>query len=148
MMTMTEKQIARFWAKVNVLGPDDCWEWQAYLNRGYGTFTIENINFNAHRIAYELTYGPIPEGLLCCHSCDNRACVNPKHLFLGTYQDNMDDMAFKGRNKRKLSEKQVHDIRRLYALEDHMTQRELGKLFKVTHVTILKIVNRIKWKHI
>jgi hypothetical protein len=145
---MTAKQIARFWAKVNVLGPDDCWEWQAYLNGGYGTFTIENINFNAHRVSWELAYGPIPEGLLCCHRCDNRACVNPKHLFLGTYQDNMDDMAFKGRNNRKLSEEQVLDIRRLYSLKDHMTQRELGKLFKVTHVTILKVVNRIKWKHI
>jgi hypothetical protein len=93
----------RFWAKVDVRGPDECWEWQAHRDpRGYGTFRIGNAREEtkprwAHRLAWELTNGPIPDGLCACHRCDNPPCCNPGHLFIGTRGDNNRDAAAKGR---------------------------------------------------
>jgi hypothetical protein len=86
----------RFWSKVDVCGPDECWEWTAYrLPAGYGTFGRPTTT--THRIAWQLTNGPIPEGMFVCHKCDNPPCVNPAHLFVGTQQDNLRDMWSKGR---------------------------------------------------
>jgi predicted XRE-type DNA-binding protein len=157
---LSEEQIARFWAKVNILGPDDCWEWTASIKKkgyGYGQFNLNGRMTKVHRVAWELTHGPIPEGLCCCHICDNKKCVNPKHLFLGTQQDNIDDMVTKGRNFKpigtknntvKLTEEQVIEIRRLYALENHMFQREIALLFGVSQGLIGLIVNGKRWGHI
>lgn len=96
---------ARFWSKVRVLDSDQaCWLWTASLTtRGYGQFTWaarfgRTAPVGAHRVAYELTHGiEIPQGQEILHSCDNRACVNPKHLSLGTHTDNMRDASQKGR---------------------------------------------------
>lgn len=86
----------RFWPKVQK--SDGCWLWiGAKFANGYGEFRIGNRNALAHRVGYELTYGPIPDGLFLCHTCDVRACVRPTHFFLGTARDNGQDASTKGR---------------------------------------------------
>jgi hypothetical protein len=94
---MTTEQIERFERNFFINVWNGCFEWIACLDgRGYGTFWT-NRGCGAHRIAFELYCGPIPSGLWVLHHCDNRKCVNPSHLFLGTQFDNMRDMVRKGR---------------------------------------------------
>lgn len=95
---MARPLVSRFWEKVSKRGPiimdSSCWEWTAYrLPHGYGLFDRRL----AHRISWELSRGPIPEGLCVCHKCDHPPCVNPDHLFVGTMADNMRDRSTKGR---------------------------------------------------
>lgn len=88
----------RFWAKVNRLGPDDCWEWLAGKDKdGYGKFSIQGKSHRSHRVVYSWYYGVDLNIELVCHTCDNPSCVNPLHLFLGSPQDNMSDKVCKGR---------------------------------------------------
>jgi hypothetical protein len=118
----------RLWSRVN--RTDRCWEWTgALMQTGYGAIRIGNRTRTTHRVAWELTYGAIPDGMFVCHRCDNRRCCNPSHLFLGTNQDNMRDASAKGRLKGigrptlrgerhhqcRLTDKQVVVIRQLWA---------------------------------
>jgi len=95
---ITDEKKTLFWDKVDIRGPDDCWEWTAFRNpKGYGMFKVRpGDGYLAHRISYFLEHGHNP-GAYCLHSCDNPPCCNPKHTFSGTQQDNMDDMRSKGR---------------------------------------------------
>lgn len=88
-----------FWAKVIVRGDDECWEWTACKDEcGYGVKIMQRRKYKAHRLSWILhNHQEIPFGLYACHKCDNPSCVNPKHIFLGTQKDNMDDMYRKGR---------------------------------------------------
>jgi hypothetical protein len=89
----------RFWEKVKKLGDDDCWEWQAARNaKGYGRLTSgRGVHLKAHRVAFVLFGGVIPDNLFVLHTCDNPSCCNPGHLFVGTPKDNMVDKIKKGR---------------------------------------------------
>lgn len=123
-----------------------CWIWKgAQAGGGYGTFFFEGKQVPAHRRSWEIQNGPVPKGLWVLHKCDVRACVNPDHLFLGTRQDNMDDMKAKGRQSRKpsrgrqiLFEEDIIKIRHLYSRG--MLQREIGNLFGVGQAQISKIL--------
>lgn len=87
----------RFWAKVNVT--DECWLWTAQINQnGYGMFSVKGLPVRAHRFAYELLVGPIPDGMVVRHACDVPSCVNPSHLLVGTQADNLRDMRQRGRD--------------------------------------------------
>lgn len=147
----------RFWSHVEILGPDDCWLWQAAVVKDYGKFKADDRKMLAsHRIAYELTYGPIPDGLLVCHECDTPLCCNPKHLFAGTPKDNTQDMVKKGRKgdakgelhgRHILTEQQVLEIRELYA-QGGVTHADLAQRFGVGNAAIHHVVSGDKWTHV
>ena len=102
----------RFWSKVDIKGPDDCWEWQAGKHRqGYGVFKFDGKPQLAHRISWLLANTEIPEGMVVMHTCDNTPCVNPNHLCLGTQKDNVQDMKAKkrGNNQKKTHCPQEHE---------------------------------------
>lgn len=147
----------RFWEKVSIAGPNDCWLWSAsaYLN-GYGQFWTGSNLTPAHRYAYFLVHGPIPPKMVVLHSCDNPRCCNPAHLSLGTQQDNVDDMLRKGRNNQAKGEKQrnakfttekIRQIREMYATGNY-SQSELARQFNVSKPNIRSIVLRLTWKHV
>jgi hypothetical protein len=108
----------------------------------------------AHRISWILHYGPIPDGLIVLHKCDIPKCVNPDHLFLGTGQDNMDDMVSKGRSLKgekspmhKLTEEEVLEIRSLYQ-SGEFSQGRLASMYRVNQTNIGFIIRRKSWRHI
>ena len=128
---------ARFWSKV-LLG-SGCWEWQGSFRNSYGQIRWENGKFlYAHRLSWILNNGPIPKGLLVLHRCDNRKCVRPDHLFLGTHQENMDDMIAKDRQAKSdgqgqpitLTEDQVMEIRVMR--QQGAVYREITKKFGIS----------------
>ena len=160
--TTTTPEI-RFWPKVDKSG--DCWLWTACLDRkGYGRFGMPERGWiAAHRYAYILANGPIPDGLHVLHRCDNRRCVNPDHLWLGTNADNVADRVAKGRTSRNhvTPEQQVrgerHGMVRLReadviaireAVANGVRQCELAARYDVSRPTINLIVKRKNWRHV
>lgn len=147
----------RFWDKVKKGSESECWLWIAGDNgEGYGRFRHGRKKVAAHRFSWELVHGPINDESFVLHKCDNPACVNPAHLFLGTNQDNMIDMVLKGRNKprlgkrnnkAKLTEDAVREIRRIYA-SGSVSQYQLAEKYGVGQPCIKDVVNFITWRHV
>ena len=165
----------RLWAKTeDVAG---CWLWLgAKSNKGYGNIYYKGSTWRTHRLAWFLSRGPIPDGLLVCHHCDNPACINPEHLFVGTVGDNSKDMLSKGRGvfqkyperrargdrhgthtqpqswlgerngAAKLTGVQVQAIIVQYA-SGHVTQLSLARQYGVSFQAVCKIIRGQRWGH-
>lgn len=147
----------RFRSKFDRGGPDECWNWKAgKAGNGYGSLRIGTFKnpskIYAHRLAWELENGPIPEGLCVCHRCDNPACVNPAHLFVATHTENMNDRNSKGhlpygelQGASKLKTEQVLEIRRI---QHDRSITDIAKLFGVSLAQVSRIIKRQRWNHI
>lgn len=134
--------IARFWSKVKKTSK--CWVWlPPPAVRGYGQIGFNGRPHASHRVAFELTFGPIPKDLCVCHHCDNRICVNPQHLFLGTPADNLNDARQKARLIDGLGARKLSDdaYREILAAKGYGVGRQLAKKFGVTHIQISRIRN-------
>jgi len=144
---MKEDTGIRFWRKVGIRGPDDCWNWKASTSNGrYGKFKFNGKLVSAHRFAYQLIYGDLKDNMQVQHHCDNNKCVNPRHLYQGTQSDNMRDRQQRtyippevsGYGKGKLYEGEIWLVRKL---KGKFSSRFVGKMFKVSQRTILTIWN-------
>lgn len=148
-----------FWSYVQK--SDGCWLWvHSKTKAGYGKFIRANEHIYAHRLSWEIHYGPVPDGLFVCHRCDNPSCVRPDHLFVGTHQDNVDDCVAKGRHlafrprvhgsragSAKLTEAQVVTIRQSYGTNG-LTRRQLGQRYGVDKTTIDRILAKKIWRYV
>lgn len=151
---MEIKDIERFWSKVNKDGPihpihGQCWIWTAgrYINN-YGAFWLNKYLRRAHRVAWVIEHGDIPNGILILHKCDNPPCVRLDHLFDGTPKDNMIDKVLKGREthvrgNHKLTEKEVAEIR--IRRSSGESRASVARLFNVCDATIYFIDIGITW---
>lgn len=145
----------RFWSKV--AKSDGCWTWTGRrLPKGYGQISLPGRgagNLYAHRVSWRLHHGAIPAGLFVCHRCDNRACVNPAHLFLGTPRNNVDDCVAKRRHtigerhpNARLKEAQVLDIRARFGSGTAICT--MAREFGVSKATVSGIISRRNWRHL
>jgi hypothetical protein len=153
--------IDRFWSYVNKQegqGPNgDCWTWTKHImHKGYGHFMIDKKPYRTHRLAWKFTYGD-PGISHVLHKCDNRACCNPSHLFLGSNEDNKKDMMTKNRQAKgdqvahrgiehgmsKLSENEVLEIR-----TSSLSVKDICKKYKIGKTHAHRILKRESWKHI
>lgn len=136
----------RLLAKAAINPNTGCWDWTAAKHKnGYGKFGMNGSTALAHRVSYELHLGPVPKGMLVCHRCDNRACINPEHFFLGTHRDNTGDMTSKGRHgMAKLSEADIRAIRAASGIR----QVDLAKQFGVGQAQISVIRRGENWHNI
>jgi len=138
-----------FWVKVDIKNQTECWPWTMPVNdAGYGRFVIHQNEYLAHRIAWKLTNGEIPDGKIICHKCDNKPCCNPDHLYCGTYSDNMADRLERnptpseilGANA-KLLANEIRSIRELNNIillngRRKLSLRKVASMFDVSHGTI------------
>jgi hypothetical protein len=151
MVDYFERAKIRFWEKVKKDGPEDCWIWLSVINHeGYGRLWFLGRFNQAHRLSWEFTNGPIPEGRFVCHKCDNPTCVNPAHLFLGTNEENMMDCFQKGRRSKsgaRLKPPEVEEIRRRYSNKE-ASSHKMAKEYGVSKTQILRIVKNRCWQHI
>ena len=147
---MDKAIVDRFFKKVTKT--NSCWIWNGRKSPdGYGKFRIKRRENGSHRISWQISNGKIPKGKYICHHCDNPPCVNPDHLFLGTNQDNVNDMKAKGRSPRGeqrpnsiLSNAKIREIRSIQG----MKHSEIASIYGVSATTIGLIIRRLKWNHV
>lgn len=147
---MDKIDTAKFWSRVTIESDFQCWTWNgAKSEKGYGRWQAGDRTVMAHRHAYELVTGPIPDGLMLRHSCDNPACVNPRHLDTGTARDNAQDAIARGRwtrgdrnGKAKLSPRDVLEIR---TNPNREKLRALASRFGVSPATVSLIRSGKRW---
>jgi len=175
---LTAQDRARFWQKVCRDKPDECWNWLASQQPGgYGQFWLRDKMLRAHRVAWTIERGPIPEWASVLHRCDNVRCCNSRHLFLGTQKENLRDRTQKGRiraperlepayvrdprwqcgqadfvrgelnGRAKLTAPQVRAIRAEYACGT-TTEQDIALRYAVTPGQIDRIINRKSWSHL
>ena len=155
-MEFTKDDLERFASKFTRGAENECWEWKAgKFDVGYGAFFVKAIrqNHSASRVAWMIHSGQnVPKGMVICHTCDNRACVNPAHLYLGDHRDNNTDTIKRGRGNRtvgencswaKLTESDVLEIR-----SSRERQFVLAKRFGLHPSTVSQIKAGLRWKHI
>jgi hypothetical protein len=141
----------RIESKVLRIPEAGCWIWMGSTQvRGYGELISAGKKYYAHRASYLAFVGEIPKKMYVCHACDNVACVNPNHLFLGTQKDNLQDMARKGRStlgtrnaRAKLTEAQAREIK-----QSSLASSELAKRFNVSVSAISSIKRNERWSHV
>lgn len=151
---LTEQDIKKFWSFISCPGPKPCWLWkQGGHTFGYGSIQFRGERHLAHRLAWCLTHGDIPEGKHVCHKCDTPQCCNPSHLFIGTAKDNQDDCTIKRRRPRggthgmsKLTDEKVREIRCLHA--QGVPLITISKQFGVGSSNLIFIVRRQTWTHV
>lgn len=144
----------RFWSKVHKRSDIDCWEWTGYIHPyGYGKLKIRGRHKLAHRLSWIIAYGKIPNNMCICHKCDNRKCVNPNHLFVGTKSDNIKDRHVKGRSVKGesngraiLTETQVVFIKQ--GIQNGIKRRQLATMFNVGMNAIDKIACGRTWQYL
>lgn len=156
----TAKAVKRFWSKVNKSGPvvriglGRCWTWEASRFRsGYGQFSLYG-EVTAHRVAWLLTKGPIPLDLWVLHRCDNRECVRPSHLFLGTAKDNSQDALKKGHLRSGLQHQNIlitpsliEVVERYRRLNPRASKSAISMHFKIERTSIFRILTKTSWFH-
>ena len=130
----------RFWSRVDIAGDNDCWNWLAGKCQGYGHFCLYGSNRRAHRISYMWANDIIRPDQLVLHKCGNRSCVNPAHLYIGSWSDNQRDV--RGNSNVKFTSHAIASMKRMY-FKYMMKQRDIAKIFKTDQSTISRAVNNI-----
>jgi len=141
----------RFWSHVQKAASDQCWNWDALEKRGYGYMNnVDGHWRRAHRLSWELHHGPIPQGKCVLHACDNRACVNPRHLWIGTRADNARDRDNKNRcpyrQQHPMAKLTLLDVGAIRSLHGQYTQRTIASRFGVSQSQISHIMTQRCWR--
>lgn len=140
-------RVTQFWARVDKRGPDECWPWLGgRCGNGYGRFKVNGKARGAHRIAL-FGFAGLGDPALACHTCDNPICVNPAHLYAGTYDSNLQDMFDRGRFRSgftpKLTEEQVREIR-----TGALSRRAYARKFGISPSSVQSIWRGQTWRHV